>query len=68
MSTPVIETKRRPGRRRQTGASPAALSCPRCGLVLRVQPPWIDTEYCPRCLAYAHTTVKLTAHPSTPVP
>jgi len=70
-TTPIdTATNRWAGRPRpRSRPSISPLSCPRCGLVLAVRPPWIDPEYCPRCLAFAHASVKLVARsPGTPVP
>ncbi len=45
-------------RDRQRRGAPAR-SCERCGFVLRLRAPWVQTEHCPRCLATAHTEVTL---------
>ncbi len=44
----------RPGAR-----PPAALECPRCGLVLTPRLPALEPRHCPRCLARSRTVVKL---------
>ena len=40
--------------------------CPRCGLKLWPRVPWMQATVCPRCIAFAHKSVKLVAIDTTP--
>jgi hypothetical protein len=66
MGTPTDTATNRRARRAppRSGPSRPPLSCPRCGLVLAVRPAWVNPEYCPRCLTFGHTAVKLVARPT----
>ncbi len=35
------------------------LSCPRCGLAVRVRAPYLTMEHCPRCLARHRRVIDL---------
>ena len=58
------------GRKRRRAAMAGAhgsarqLHCDRCGLIVNADTPWLQPRFCPRCLAYARTAVKLS--PRTP--
>jgi hypothetical protein len=43
------------------------MSCPRCGLSIKVRAPYLVVEYCPRCIARSRTPVamKITDRPGT---